>query len=219
MRNGAAVAGGVASRPARSGVYRNGGKRLLDILLVLAALPFLLPLALLVAAAVMTDGGSPFYTQKRLGRGGTVFRLYKFRSMRADADRQLQLYLQNNPAAAKEWTEKQKLQNDPRITPVGRFIRKSSLDELPQLWNVLIGDMSLVGPRPMMVDQRRFYPGDEYEQMRPGLTGLWQVSERNGTTFSARATYDSAYFAGQSLSLDLSTMLRTVGVVLRGTGC
>jgi lipopolysaccharide/colanic/teichoic acid biosynthesis glycosyltransferase len=134
------------------------------------------------------------------------------------ADALLEYHLRKNPEARREWDETQKLKNDPRITRIGAFLRKSSLDELPQLWNVLRGEMSLVGPRPMMVDQRTLYPGTAYFDLRPGITGLWQISERNETSFAERAVFDNRYLASLSLSLDVSILLRTVSVVLRGTG-
>lgn len=117
-----------------------------------------------------------------------------------------------------EWESTQKLKHDPRITRFGRFLRKSSLDELPQLWNVLKGDMSLVGPRPMLPEQRGLYPGLAYYELRPGLTGTWQVSERNESTFSKRAEFDRGYFESLSFLGDLNVLARTVSVVLRGTG-
>ena len=124
---------------------------------------------------IMLDGGSPIYFQKRIGLNGKKFRMWKLRSMVPNADRALAAYLEENPEARAEWDHSQKLRHDPRITRVGLFIRKSSLDELPQLWNVIKGDMSLVGPRPMMMSQRRMYPGTAYYALRPGITGFWQI--------------------------------------------
>ena len=201
------------------GIYKNGGKRLLDTALILIALPFLLPLMVLVALAIMLDGHSPIYTQARLGKAWTPFRLYKFRTMRPGADALLKAHLAENPEAREEWERDQKLRDDPRITKVGRYLRKSSLDELPQLVNVLIGQMSLVGPRPMMPEQRILYPGEYYAAHRPGLTGLWQVSVRNGSTFATRALYDERYSRELSLKLDVATIFQTFRVVLRCTGC
>ena len=199
-------------------IYRNGVKRCLDIALVVLSLPISLPLVLGMMCLVALDGSSPLYRQKRLGRGGRVFDMVKIRTMVPGADALLEYHLRKNPEARREWDETQKLKTDPRITRIGRFLRKTSLDELPQLWNVLKGDMSLVGPRPMMVDQRVLYPGTAYFDLRPGITGLWQISERNETSFAERAGFDSRYLATVSLSLDVSILLRTVGVVLRGTG-
>jgi lipopolysaccharide/colanic/teichoic acid biosynthesis glycosyltransferase len=203
---------------AGSSLYRRHFKRVLDVALILAALPFVLPLMALMAAAVALGGGRPFYTQPRLGRGGRVFRLVKIRTMVLDADAALDRHLAADPAARAEWDAKQKLARDPRITRIGRVLRKTSLDELPQLWNVLTGDMSLVGPRPMMVSQRDLYPGTAYFELRPGITGPWQVSERHGSDFAARARYDADYLDDLTLGTDLSILTRTVGVVAGGKG-
>ena len=135
-----------------------------------------------------------------------------------NAQSKLDGYLAQNPEARVEWETTQKLKNDPRITRVGRILRKTSLDELPQLWNVLVGDMALVGPRPMMLDQRTMYPGKGYYLVRPGITGLWQISDRNECTFAERAQYDDAYEQEVSLLADTTILIRTVGVVIRGTG-
>ncbi len=201
-----------------AGLYGRVFKRLLDIALVLlAAIPVLilvLPLALLVTR----DGHSPFYVQERIGRNGRVFRMIKLRTMVYHADRVLEEYLDSNPAARAEWDRNQKLRNDPRITLVGRILRKTSLDEVPQLWNVLIGDMSIVGPRPMMIAQQDLYPGVEYYAMRPGITGFWQTSVRNESSFAERAAFDRAYFRNISFLTDVRVMARTVRVVLKGTG-
>lgn len=200
------------------GFYSRLLKRPLDIALVLLALPIILPVAIFVLIAVAIDGGSPFYTQTRLGKSGRHFRMWKFRSMVRNADQQLEAFLASNPAARKEWDSTQKLKRDPRITSIGRFIRKSSLDELPQLWNVLRGDMSIVGPRPMMVDQAVQYPGADYYHMRPGVTGLWQITDRNDSTFAERATFDAQYARTLSLRNDVKILGKTFGVVLRCTG-
>jgi lipopolysaccharide/colanic/teichoic acid biosynthesis glycosyltransferase len=138
--------------------------------------------------------------------------------MVVDADAQLEAYLAASPEARLEWDHTQKLKNDPRITTVGRIIRKTSLDELPQLWNVLKGDMSLVGPRPMMPEQRALYRGRAYFELRPGITGFWQIGDRNDTSFSARAAYDTRYASNLSLLTDVIVLLLTIRVVLRGTG-
>lgn len=214
-----AVQPGISKRPSTiQFVYRAGAKRLLDLVLVLATLPFWLPIILVTAAFVALDGCNPFYIQKRVGRHGRTFHIIKLRSMVPDADAVLEAFLHVNPAARLEWAVTQKLKYDPRITRVGRFIRKTSLDELPQLFNVLLGHMSLVGPRPMMVCQKPLYPGRRYYEMRPGLTGFWQISNRNHCRFSGRARYDNIYFDAMSLRTDIVVLMRTVGVVLRGTG-
>ena len=206
--------------PRRRGamVYRRVVKRAMDVALVVAVAAPTLAVLVPLMAIIALDGRSPIYVQKRLGRGGQVFRMFKLRSMVADADQILDTYLARNPEARAEWDRTQKLKNDPRITFFGAFIRKTSLDELPQLMNVLLGDMSLVGPRPMMVAQKELYPGAAYYEMRPGITGLWQVSERNESSFSERASYDTAYFRQMSLGTDLKVMAQTVKVVFRATG-
>jgi lipopolysaccharide/colanic/teichoic acid biosynthesis glycosyltransferase len=218
---GAADAASLATapRPRRRGPYRLFVKRALDVTAVLLAAPFVVPLVGLLAVAVARDGGGAFYTQPRIGRHGRIFRIWKLRTMVPDADRMLARHLAENPAARREWDETQKLRRDPRVTPVGRILRQSSLDELPQLWNVLRGEMSLVGPRPMMPDQRALYPGSAYYALLPGITGYWQTSARNATSFAARADYDAAYDTDLSLGTDIAVLLRTVRVVLRGTGC
>ncbi|MCK0168703.1 sugar transferase [Jannaschia sp. S6380] len=198
--------------------YRTHVKRAMDVVLVLAAAPFVLPLVLLLALLVSLDGGRPFYEQERLGLGGRRFRMWKLRSMVTDADAALAAHLAADPDARAEWDRDQKLRDDPRVTRLGRLIRRTSLDELPQLWNVLTGDMSLVGPRPMLPEQRALYPGHAYFRLRPGLTGAWQVSDRNRTTFAARAEFDRAYDIALSLTADLAIIAATVGVVLRATG-
>lgn len=200
-------------------LYRAAFKRPLDITLVVLALPVILPLILLFALLVLRDGGKPFYSQQRIGRHGRHYRMWKLRSMVVDADERLASYLSDNPAAAREWTTTQKLRHDPRVTRFGQFLRRSSMDELPQLWNVLKGDMSLIGPRPMMVHQEDSYDGQAYYQLRPGITGYWQTSDRNRTSFSARAMYDDVYDRNLSFGGDVAILYRTVGVVMRATGC
>ncbi len=203
----------------RSGLYAGSLKRVLDVTLVLiAALPVAI-LVSLVALLVARDGASPFYFQKRVGLGGRTFHMMKLRSMVPNADRLLDSYLASCPEARAEWDRDQKLRHDPRITPIGRIIRKTSLDELPQLWNVLKGDMSLVGPRPMMVEQQEFYPGSAYYALRPGITGIWQTSVRNETSFAERSLYDTTYLRTLSFATDLRILARTVRVVIQGTGC
>ena len=201
-----------------TGFYRARGKRFLDLIIIFASLPFVLPMIALLVLVVARDGGQPFFTQKRVGRHGRTFRMVKLRSMVPDAEAQLQAYLEQNPQAREEWNRTQKLKSDPRITRVGRFLRRSSLDELPQLWTVLKGDMSLIGPRPMMIDQVKLYPGDAYFSLRPGITGPWQVSERNETEFADRARFDSGYLKELSFRTDLNILVRTFGVVMRCTG-
>ncbi len=210
-------AGLVAVKP-RPGFYRNHAKRLIDVLAVIVGLPFVVPLIALLALLLVMQGARPFYTSARVGRAGRTFKMLKLRTMVDDADDLLEAYLATNPSARAEWSSTQKLKDDPRITRLGRFLRKSSLDELPQLWNVLIGDMSLVGPRPMMPSQRSIYEGLAYYRMRPGMTGFWQISDRNECGFEKRAEFDADYDDHVSLTTDATILLRTLAVVAKGTG-
>ena len=203
----------------QKGAYRHVFKRLIDIFLVLLAAPIVVPTVLLLALMVSGDGCNPFYKQTRIGKNGRAFKMWKLRTMVCGADALLKSHLASDANARKEWSEKQKLTDDPRITKIGQLLRKTSLDELPQLWNVLIGEMSIVGPRPMMPEQRDLYPGRAYYALRPGVTGYWQISDRNKTTFAARAKFDNRYYEDVSFGTDASIMMSTVGVVLRGTGC
>jgi lipopolysaccharide/colanic/teichoic acid biosynthesis glycosyltransferase len=204
--------------PRRPGIYRNLFKRGFDLLFILVTSVAVLPLILLLAAFVARDGHKPFYSSPRVGRHGREFQMLKLRTMVPNADAQLERYLAENPEARREWESTQKLKNDPRITRFGRFLRKSSLDELPQLWNVLLGDMSIVGPRPMMPAQRARYMGLAYYALRPGLTGPWQVSVRNESSFAQRAEFDRQYDQRVTFFGDLGLILRTLYVVMRGTG-
>lgn len=200
------------------GPYELGLKRIFDLICVVACLPFVAPLIGILALIISRDGSPAFYCQDRIGRNGQVYRIWKLRTMVANADSMLQEYLATNPEAAAEWTLTQKLKRDPRITRIGAMLRKSSIDELPQLWNVLIGDMSLVGPRPMLPEQEAIYPGFAYYTQRPGITGSWQVSERNECTFADRARFDTDYIAEMSFTNDVKLLIATVGVVAKGTG-
>jgi exopolysaccharide production protein ExoY len=214
-----------SNRPALSGRWRRppprfyvGAKRFVDIAAIACAAPVILPLVGMLALLVRLDGDKAFYRQQRLGKDGRAFTIWKLRSMVPDAEECLNRHLAADAVANLEWETTQKLKNDPRVTKLGRYLRKYSLDELPQLWNVLIGDMSLVGPRPMFADQRRLYPGTAYFELRPGLTGLWQVSDRNNCSFAERATYDATYVRIVSFRTDLRILSRTFSVVLNGTG-
>ncbi len=209
---------GLVNIAARSGLYRNYVKRLFDVVAVLSASLVVGPLILLLALLVASDGSNPFYWNERVGRRGRNFRMLKLRTMVPDADKMLEDYLSRNAEARLEWNSTQKLKTDPRITRIGRFLRKTSLDELPQLWNVLTGDMSLVGPRPMMPSQRPLYHGLAYYSLRPGITGIWQVSDRNESAFSKRAEYDSEYDEKLTFRMDMWLLWSTVRVVLKGTG-
>lgn len=207
----------------RDQTYARRFKRAFDVALTLVLLlvsaPVLVPLIGGALLLVSLDGHSPFYKQTRIGRNGKPYQLIKIRSMVPNADEVFEAYLNSNPAARTEWEHHQKLRHDPRVTRIGQLLRRTSLDELPQIWNVLRGEMSLIGPRPMMVSQARLYPGLSYYALRPGITGLWQVSGRHNTSFSDRAIYDDAYLTHISFGMDFVILLRTVGVVLRGNGC
>jgi lipopolysaccharide/colanic/teichoic acid biosynthesis glycosyltransferase len=198
--------------------YRRLGKRVFDVVAVLMSLPFALVIVGGMVACIALSGSRPFYTQDRVGRNGVLYRLWKLRTMVVDADHRLHQHLAADPTARLEWDSTQKLRHDPRITPIGRFLRAASLDELPQLWNVLRGDMSLIGPRPMMPCQIPLYPGTAYYHLRPGISGSWQVSARNESTFAARAVFDADYDRKLSLREDLRIFVATIWVVLRRTG-
>lgn len=190
-------------------------KRILDIVFIVLMIPTVVPIVLLFAVLVALDGKSPFYSQMRVGQNGRTFRMWKLRTTFYDADKRLESYLEQNVDARQVWEAYHRLRNDPRITKIGCFLRKSSLDELPQLWNVLNGTMSLVGPRPLLLEQRRLYDGKTYYQMRPGVTGLWQISHSHNCDFKDRERFDDEYSKQQSLWTDIKILLRTVAVVLR----
>lgn len=202
-------------------LYASFGKRALDIVLCLAALPILLIVFCGVWIANLGSGRQVIFAQPRVGRQGEMFTCYKFQTMVNDADLVLEKICNENPEVKAEWESFQKLSDDPRVTRAGKFLRETSLDELPQLWNVLIGDMSIVGPRPFMEDQDALYRaagGDAYYDVRPGITGLWQVAARNSTTFSARASFDNEYAKDISLVKDFRIIAATVGVMLSASG-
>lgn len=215
IRSGAAALG----VPSGARAYRTIGKRILDLALVILMAPFALPLIGFAALLLRVEGGAPFYRQARLGKGGSTFQILKLRTMVCDADQMLARLLATNPALRAEWERTQKLKRDPRITRVGALLRKTSLDELPQLWNVLLGEMTLVGPRPMLPEQLPLY-GDarHYFALKPGITGTWQVSERNESTFTARAALDAEYDGTLSLGEDAKILWRTIGAVVKRTG-
>jgi len=197
------------------------GKRSLDVAVSSLAMLFLLPLLTVVMATLLIVQGRPiFISRGRVGRGGTNFPCFKFRTMVTNAEETLREYLSHNENALKEWRDTQKLKNDPRITPLGHFLRKSSLDELPQLMNVLRGEMSLVGPRPIVRDEMARY-GDyieDYLQVRPGITGLWQVSGRSDLSYENRVELDVRYVREWNLWLDTVIIAKTVPAVLRSEG-
>lgn len=201
-------------------MYQSGGKRLVDIILCLLLLPILIPVLTVMYVLVRLDGGSGFYGHTRVGQDGASFKCWKIRTMARNADAQLQDLLQRDPEARVEWERDRKLRHDPRITFFGQFFRQSSLDELPQIWNVLRGDMSLVGPRPVTASELDKY-GDgksAYLALRPGITGLWQVSGRNDVTYDERVAFDVKYHAKLSWGADTRILIKTVAVVFRRTG-
>ncbi|MFC5498394.1 sugar transferase [Caenimonas terrae] len=196
-------------------------KRGIDIVGALVFFLIFLPVFVFVGVGVrMSSPGAALYRQSRVGKGGRRFGFYKFRSMLCDSEEVLSSFLDTDPRAREQWESHQKLEQDPRITRFGRFIRRSSLDELPQFWNVLVGDMSLVGPRPCMPEQEPRYGRywSIYCAMRPGLTGLWQVSGRNHLSYNDRVRLDVQYAQHWSLWLDLKIISKTFWVVATGHG-
>ncbi len=196
-------------------------KRAMDIAIAGAALLVALPFFLVVGALVRADGGPAFYAHPRVGRGGKIFGCLKFRSMVIDSQARLEALLAADPAARAEWEATRKLKNDPRITRVGRFLRATSLDELPQLINVLKGEMSIVGPRPVTQSELDSYYGAaaaHYLTVRPGITGLWQVSGRSETSYDQRVALDVAYVSQASLLADIRILLKTPAAVLSRRG-
>ena len=192
-------------------------KMIIDKLGAFFGLLLLAPFLGLVAITIKLDSpGRVFYRQARLGKGGKIFRLLKFRTMQLNANEVLKLELARNPVLKEEWDKYQKLKEDPRITRFGKFLRKFSLDELPQLWNVLTGEMSLVGPRPIVQDEVIKYKGSYslYTQVKPGMSGLWQISGRNDTTYDARVSLDEYYVRNWSVWMDIYILLKTIKVVL-----
>lgn len=195
--------------------------RLLDVSIATLALIFLLPLfALIIACIRLLDGGPAFFSHQRLGKDGLSFGCLKFRTMVVDADVRLAALLQDDLAARAEWEATQKLTRDPRVTPLGRFLRASSLDELPQLINVLRGEMNLVGPRPIVAAERPFYGRrfEAYARVRPGISGLWQISGRSDTSYRRRVACDVLYVRRRGLVTDLKVLVLTIPAVLAARG-
>jgi len=211
-----------AHRPAArvKRVIRRTVKRSFDLAGASLLLVLLAPVLLGIAWAVRRDGGPAIFGHERVGRNGRPFKCLKFRSMVANADEVLKALLARDADARAEWDREFKLKNDIRITPIGRLLRKTSLDELPQLMNVLKGDMSLVGPRPIVEAELERYGADVryYLMAKPGMTGLWQVSGRNDVDYSTRVSLDVSYVREWSLRRDIGILFRTINVVLRGSG-
>lgn len=196
-------------------------KRAFDIILIVLSLPCLVPLMVGVILLIKaTTKGPVFYGHKRIGHGGQYFNCWKFRTMVQNGDETLARYLETNAQERAFWHTHRKLKCDPRVTPLGRVLRKLSIDELPQLFNILIGEMSIVGPRPVTAHELEFYGGslDHYLSCRPGLTGLWQVSGRSNTTYRYRVALDRLYVTRWSFVLDLWIVVKTVPAVLTSHG-
>lgn len=201
--------------------YTRRGKRLLDLTLALILLPTIAIVVAVLYFVARSDGGKTgFFGHKRVGQNGREFRCWKIRTMRSDGDAILQKHLAENPTAAAEWARDYKLTNDPRVTRMGNLLRRTSLDELPQIWNVLRGEMSFVGPRPIVAAELERYEGYQwcYLTSTPGITGLWQVSGRNDVSYEERVRLDMAYHGRRSLGLDLNVIAQTAGAVVKATG-
>ena len=197
-------------------------KRALDILGGIFGSICLIPITIgiWIANKIIGDKGPVFYTQERIGQNGKIFKMYKYRSMVIDADERLEKYLEENEEAREEYREYKKLKNDPRITKIGKFIRKTSLDEFPQFINVLKGEMSLVGPRPYLPREKEDINGffNYITSCKPGITGLWQTSGRSSTTFIDRLTLDMSYYYDHTLKSDIKILYKTVENVIKKEG-
>lgn len=197
-------------------------KRIFDLIFSLAVVLFGFPLFLLIALIIKISSKGPvFYAQQRIGYRGREIRCFKFRSMYTNAEKRLEDLLDSNPLLRQEWNTYFKLKNDPRITPIGHFLRKTSLDELPQFFNVILGDLSVVGPRPVTRKEVDTYYKEQASlilSVRPGITGLWQTSGRNLLGFDERVALEARYVNERSLWLDLKLIARTIPVMLRMSG-
>jgi lipopolysaccharide/colanic/teichoic acid biosynthesis glycosyltransferase len=196
-------------------------KRFFDVTLVLISLPVLLPAFGIVSALVMLSSPGPiFYSHRRIRQGGAFFSMWKFRTMCVNSAEVIEEYLARHPEARAEWNHTHKLRDDPRITPIGSFLRRYSLDELPQLWNVLTGQMSLVGPRPIVAAEVEKYGEcfDCYCRVKPGLTGLWQISGRSMLSYETRVTLDCEYVEHWSLGRDVGILSKTYSSVVNQDG-
>jgi exopolysaccharide production protein ExoY len=196
-------------------------KRSFDIAVALVSLVIMLPLLMILAALVFLQGGGKvLYRHRRIGYAGKTFDCLKFRTMVPHGDQVLARHLAEDPAAAREWAENRKLRHDPRVTSIGRLLRGSSLDELPQLLNVLAGDMSIVGPRPIVAEEIERYGADfeAYKACRPGITGPWQVNGRSNCAYEQRVALDAEYSASWSIVRDCGIILKTTRVVMERTG-
>ncbi len=211
------------SRRSAAGSPPVGGawKRVFDVSAAVASIVFLGPLLIMLALLVKaSDGGAAFYGHRRIGRNGRVFQCLKFRTMVANGDEVLARHFAANPQSRAEWHATRKLQDDPRVTRVGAVLRKLSLDELPQIFNILRGDMSFVGPRPVIRDELELYgsAADHYLRSRPGLTGLWQISGRNDVSYGTRVAFDRHYVENWSFIADLKIIAMTIPAVISSRG-
>jgi lipopolysaccharide/colanic/teichoic acid biosynthesis glycosyltransferase len=213
---------GATAFTARPAALPVGGsaKRVFDILFSMLLLPVVAILSLPIVCLVALNGGSPIYGHLRVGRNGKFFRCYKFRTMVSEAEDELQALFERDPAARLQWLDRFKLENDPRVTPLGRFLRDTSLDEIPQIWNVLRGDMSWVGPRPVIVDELTKYGAQvsSYFACRPGVTGLWQIRRRAETTYDQRVAFDVEYAGQWTLAGDIAILCLTIPTLF-AAGC
>lgn len=200
--------------------YGDVGKSAFDVIFAVLLLPVIVPIIAVIWCLIRYEGGAVFFAHTRIGAGGRAFKCWKIRTMLPDAESRLRSHLRADPAAAAEWARDHKLRDDPRITRLGRLLRRTSLDELPQIWNVLRGDMSFVGPRPIVRAELHKYKTHRggYLQMKPGITGLWQVSGRNDITYDERVAMDMAYARRQGFWLDLKIIAMTGGAMLHRTG-
>ena len=197
-------------------------KRAFDLVFSLCAILFFLPFAIFIALLIKLSSSGPiFYSSRRVGKEGEPIDCWKFRTMCTDADERLEQILHENPKLQQEWETYFKLKDDPRVSTIGKFLRKTSLDELPQFWNVLRGDLSVVGPRPVTEEEVRKYFGEKASKIlsiRPGLTGIWQVSGRNLLTFEERIKLEERYIDHQSLTLDLMIIVKTIPMLFCAKG-
>ena len=196
------------------------GRRLFDVLGAFAIFIATLPFTVVISIVIRLSGKPIIFSHERVGRDRKMFRCYKFRSMIPNAEEVLKDMLRSNPELMREWEENHKLREDPRVTRFGDFLRRSSLDELPQLWNVIKGDMSLVGPRPIVKDELKRYGNKAsfYASVRPGMTGLWQIMGRSNVTYSRRVDLDMRYVRKKSIKLDIWILFKTLAVVVRRVG-
>lgn len=210
----------VAESENQHSFYATTGKRAFDILFAILLLPIVAPVIFLLWAAIKIQGESGCFAHDRVGRNGKIFKCWKIRTMHTGSNESLDVYLESNSEAAAEWERNQKIRRDSRVTRLGRILRKTSLDELPQIWNVLVGDMSFVGPRPVVSTELQRYGvrRRSYLAVRPGITGLWQVSGRNSVSYAKRVALDVKYERRLGFFQDLKILFRTTAVILEGDG-